>query len=953
MLHLLALWLTLAAWAETPAEHTQLGNEHYEEGRYAEAVGEFEEALSLAEESGVAGLELAPLIADLATALTTAGQHGAALELYRRAVSIQTELAPDSPELAADNSNLGVVLYELGQYAEAVTVLREALAIMEHTGAESRQLISPLNGLGAAHTAFGDHRQASVSFERALRLAEGLEPGSTELTTTLINAANARSHLGDNLGAILLLERAMAFEDAAPDHPLVANVLGALAREYQYTGRYAEARPLLERALDIADAAFEGPHPSVANAINNLAALLADQGDFEAAHAGYERALAMYEEALGPDHPAVGAALGNLALVYVRQGDSESALDLFARALEISEKAGEGPLRIAHQLNNVSGPLEKLGHYDEAIDVLERSLQIYEAEAGVDHIRVAMVCGNLARVHGHLGEYERAVELLQRAVRIQDAAMPFHPAAMTFHGSLSAALSHVGEADASRAHLVEASTRAEQAMDSLLPFLSGREALSFMASQRKVFDQVLIGFNQPEEAPHAWETTLRWKGAIARAHTARTQAARTDPEHAPRVEVLNSTRAELAKLVLSGGEATQIEALRVEQERQERQLAESSELARRESTSRDAGSTEICAALSDGATLVDFVLHIGRNEAHYLAFVVDDSCAVQRVDLGAAPPIDQAVESYRNAMQSAAESLLGTERIDDRGAVLYDLIWEPIAPFVSSDRVVLAPDGALTAIPFAALPTADRYLVEDLHISYVEAATDLLPMPEPSGRGSLLVGGVPYDGILAPCSDAALPDLPGTMDEVQAIQRRLGKRATVLSGSAATEAAVTAAMGGVDVIHLATHGFFAGECAVPEGTPPPDPMVRSGLALTPGSGDGLLTAAEVSAIDLSATRLVVLSACNTGLGEIHRGQGVLGLRRAFAASGARNFIMSLWSISDSATAMLMPTMYRSLKRQGASGALRDAQLAAIRQNRKAYNDARPWEWGAFIVSGRP
>lgn len=180
-----------------------------------------------------------------------------------------------------------------------------------------------------------------------------------------------------------------------------------------------------------------------------------------------------------------------------------------------------------------------------------------------------------------------------------------------------------------------------------------------------------------------------------------------------------------------------------------------------------------------------------------------------------------------------------------------------------------------------------------------------------------------------------------------------------LDGLGATEQALTELAPDMRVLHLATHGFFAGSSCQAEGLASEvgSARLRAGLVLaganqTDGDSDGLWTAAEVATLDLREAELVVLSACETGLGEVIDGEGVLGLQRAFAEAGAQNLVMSLWSVEDDATRALMARFYRRLRTASdPTGALRQAQLSLLAANRRAGN-ALPWTWGAFVVSRR-
>jgi CHAT domain-containing protein len=324
-------------------------------------------------------------------------------------------------------------------------------------------------------------------------------------------------------------------------------------------------------------------------------------------------------------------------------------------------------------------------------------------------------------------------------------------------------------------------------------------------------------------------------------------------------------------------------------------------------------------------------------------------------------------------------------------------VWEPLTPHLAGARTVLvAPDGALMAFPFAALPGSrpGSYLVEDLALGYVASgrqAVEALAEPEgPAGRGLLAVGAVdfqtdpgqssptPWPAVLAPmvAQRAWFNPLPATGPEARAARNLFraafaDQPATLLTGAEPTKSEVKGRLDGgrLRVVHLATHGFFespariaALRAAVRQEDPlnlalqagqddltlALTPLLHSGVVLAgggrdPGAAasdptadappreDGILTAEEVQALDLRGCELVVLSACETGLGVGEYGQGVLGLQRAFQAAGARAVVASLWKVDDAATGALMEQFYTNFwtKKLPKLEALRQAQLAVL------------------------
>jgi CHAT domain-containing protein len=412
----------------------------------------------------------------------------------------------------------------------------------------------------------------------------------------------------------------------------------------------------------------------------------------------------------------------------------------------------------------------------------------------------------------------------------------------------------------------------------------------------------------------------------------------------------------------------------------------------------------VASALPEGVVLIEFVrFHPFAFEAirgqgmrrlrraRYLAFVLPagEPDAVQMLDLGEAEPIDRMIASFRSHVVGEAEHGgrgMPSLAFVHPGATLRAALFDPLVEALGGRRrLFLAPDGALTRLPFEVLPTGNGgHLLDEYHISYLGSGRDLLRFgAAPSGvpHTPLVVADPDFDlaeggempGPAAPAPGGGLrrhsrdlpsngspwPRLAGTKGEGERVARLL--RVTPWLGADALEGRVKAVRS-PSILHVATHGFFLADQepsgkegawrgwmgldledagARRPGSPGlENPLLRSGVVLAgantwhrggkvpPGAEDGYLTAEDVSGLDLLDTNLVVLSACNTGLGEILTGEGVFGLRRAFVVAGAKTLVMSLWKVPDDATQELMVAFYhRLLEGQPRSAALRGAQLA--------------------------
>jgi hypothetical protein len=373
------------------------------------------------------------------------------------------------------------------------------------------------------------------------------------------------------------------------------------------------------------------------------------------------------------------------------------------------------------------------------------------------------------------------------------------------------------------------------------------------------------------------------------------------------------------------------------------------------------------------------------------------------VDLGGVDEIDAQVVVFHTAVKSrdvatAPASERVAEPAERDGTDLRARIFDRLLPYLSGRaRLFISPDGELTRLAFGALPMADgRRLIDAYDISYLSTGRDLLRFSASSAGPFTdpLVGADPDFDLVTPVTPVLAEE---TVESKQSRDHNWANRFTPLAGARAEGERVAQILGvepllgpnllkgkikawsSPQIIHLATHGFFLRDQARDpnedrtRGNPlsydvgqlarlarTENPLLRSGLVLAgantwlsggnPGreADDGLLTAEDVSGLDLARTELAVLSACESGLGDVRAGEGVFGLRRAFVLAGAQTVVMSLWKVPDEETRELMEQFYRRvLTGEGRAEALRNAQLALKAEK------PEPFWWGAFICQGNP
>jgi len=751
-------------------------------------------------------------------------------------------------------------------------------------------------------------------------------------------------------------------------HPDVAQSLSNLAVLYQVQGAYPKAEPLYVRALDIREKALGPMHPDVAICLNNLALLYRAQGAYPKAEPLYVRALDILEKALGPMHPDVAQSLNNLAVLYQVQGAYPKAEPLYVRALDIREKAlGSMHPDIAISLNNLALLYKNQGLYPKAEPLYIRALDIREKALGPMHPDVAQSLYNLAGLYWAQGAYPEAESLLSRTSDIRES-------------QLRSSLASLSE---SRKRALMARVQGET--ESLVSF------------------HVDASPSSPRALELALTTVLRRKGRVL---DSLTEAQRTLRDHLTpplrqQLDQLAQARTELATQLYAAAEqrastqrATALATLRTRIDDLEAALSAASAEFRAQSEPVTLASVQ--AALPPGAMLVEFVRYHRfdaraqppQQEERYVAYLVTSHGPPRWVALGKAAPIDAAVDAVLAALRPHVRTETTRAALQHLDALVVTPLRDQLTEV---SHLILAPDGKLNLVPFEALIDPQRHHeLERYLVSYLTSGRDLLRLAAHRERRSpaVIVAGPDYGPLAShpvPGTMAFLP-LPGARAEATDLGRYFST--PPVTDEQATKAAL-AALIGPTILHVATHGFYApdpgtarapgslGRSAQPPTASAPrsprgvhvkmsggmpslsspsssidaaEALDRSGLAMAGANqgAHGIVTAREIAGFDWWGTQLVVLSACETGVGAVPSGDGVFGMRRALVLAGAESQVVSLWSVNDASTRALMRDYYDELARgTGRAEALRSAKLRLLRQPGYAH----PYYWAAFIPAG--
>jgi CHAT domain-containing protein len=528
--------------------------------------------------------------------------------------------------------------------------------------------------------------------------------------------------------------------------------------------------------------------------------------------------------------------------------------------------------------------------------------------------------------------------------------------------------------------------------------LPERQALAYNKQRPQGLDIALSVLARHAELPTTdiYQEMVRSRALVAdeMARRQRNLNANNDPEVARLLKEMDKARADLLAVEQAaptkGGNSEAILQATGNMEKIERELAERSVDQRNDQRVTAVRLEDLRRSLPPRSVLISYVAY--RRHAvekvdpartrtpAYLAFVLKPDSEIIRIfDLGDAKPIDELVSRARASADAEAHAGgLGSIRNErawrEAGEALRKLVWDPMRAEVGNAKLILVvPDGSLNLIPFSSLPDGKGYLVEHGPVIHVlSSERDLVTTDSTHSKTGLVAFGNPSFGqtddqqLVAGLRDAGITcknldtvesrPLPGTAAEVNDIraawQRWNGKEAVTLEiGADATRARFLDEAPRSRVLHVATHAFLLDSSCGNE-----NPLLRSGLVFS-GDDDtkkpSILTAQQIASMDLNGVDWAVLSACNTGNGELRDGEGVLGLERAFRVAGAHSVVMSLWSVEDDLTRQFMHEL--SLQRLGLHASTADAVWNAERKillaRRAAGKSTHPWYWAGFVGTG--
>ncbi|MEO9483207.1 MAG: CHAT domain-containing tetratricopeptide repeat protein [Ekhidna sp.] len=775
-------------------------------------------------------------------------------------------------------------------------------------------------------------------------------------------------------------------EDAYDDLTHAINNLGIY---HHHIGNYPVAEKLFLKALSIRGEVFGKTSLAYVTTLHNLAVLRKDQGRYDAAsdmlsyvlrfiekrysknsllyvisannHAMLLSSLGQAKEALAllqmieaqpevfPDHSLDYARiLVNSGLLYLESGRLEEATGQLKKAIDIYELKGASKhpdyWKIQLDLARVNLRLNNTAFLDEYI---EKNLEELEKDLGASSLTYLDALELKADYLMALKDHAQSVLEYQKVVEGRKSRLGvLHKNYLSVSTKLAMAHWKNGQNVLARQQLSATMNRYLKVVESYFYSMTEHEKARFWSvlnpDLNAYYAFISANHNQfPEILDEAYNLRLQTKGLLLHNtnQIRRSLQSSLDEDLKKKYQewiVLKETLASYYGLTMEDVKELGVGIKDLEQKANtlEKEINRSVTLSSTINVS--ANLSAIQDKLGDEEAAVE-IIRVSDNESSTYMALVTKKEEVSFVPIGNAEELEKKMTPYyHNVIRTKTKESLS-----------YKKFWIPFADQLAGyARIYLSLDGAYNLINLNALQSEGEYIIDLLDIVLVPNTSSIVGNPNlERNPNAVLIGNPNFDGSAVP--------LPGTREEIEAINKILQMETQVLMDEAASESALKKIKQPI-ILHIATHGFFEEDTKSKSGQRSltlDNPLFRSGLLLSKpkntdgmNKGDGLFTSYDAMNLDLQNTDLVVLSACETGKGEVINGEGVYGLSRAFTIAGARNLIMSLWKVDDQATKELMISLYRFWQ-SGVS--LKDAFRQAQQEMKKKYED--PYYWAAFVL----
>ncbi|MFY0607905.1 MAG: CHAT domain-containing protein [Cyclobacteriaceae bacterium] len=977
------------------------------DGDIENANAKIDEALELAEEDEINAKNYA-LLNQKGKILSAEAKYEEAKNITEKALEeVRSLFGQDALQAAFISNTLAGVYTQLGEYDQAAGLYLNILPVFERSyGKEHPEYAT----VAANYSSLLQLQGSYYTAEYYLKIAESIKRNAfgsenKDYLTTYENLALLYLNTGRYTDAGLVLSEIKGIKEKilTENDPSLAYTLSNLGSVKKQLAEYTEAEQFLKKARDIYEASYGTNHVFYAGVINNLALLYQKMGNIESAKPMFQSALEIYEAKIGKLNPDYATALENLATLYQLEENYDKAKELLEEVLTIDEQilGVKHPL-YAKTLHNLASIYEESDEFDKAKELYLKALAIDEEAFGTNHPSYASTLYNLATLEQELENYEQAMTYFEQVVDIRRSILgENHPDfAFSLYG-LASIKHRTGDFEGAKPIYLEVINRYLTNIQKYFPALSESEKSALYGKIKPVFDSYMdyaVDYNLLDKGTE--EDRMALLGSMYNLQLS-TKALLLNASNKVRNRILSSGDAELIQLfndwtalkenivkayAMSKEELAQsnvdIATMETESNDLEKQLSLKSTAFAGEFEQKSPTWQAVQAKLPANATALE-IIRIKKkmkiDSVMYTALMIDANSTAPKLVVNANGIMmeDKGFKTYKN--------LIIYKILDTKS---YPIFWKDIDEAIGDETEVLylSADGVLNKVNIATLynPASENYVVDRYKIRLLSNTKELLEekVSEAKSENAEMFGFPAFNlgtqpanegGALFSASDMKssfgnkISPLPGTLEEVNNINSVLqgGSWVTNLHTARRATEVHLKSLESPKILHIATHGFFLADLKI-EGDDGGltsrngkfNPLLRSGLLFAgaentvnfqdiPGEEDGILTAYEAMNLNLDNTDLVVMSACETGLGEVKNGEGVYGLQRSFLVAGADNLIMSLWKVNDATTQLLMSSFYKNWFEGQTS---LDAFNNAIAEVRSQFKE--PYYWGAFVMLGK-
>jgi CHAT domain-containing protein/tetratricopeptide (TPR) repeat protein len=880
---------------------------------------------------------------------------------------------------------------KLGQYEKAEADVNKSLTILEEFRKEETKKVYLINAIETKAVLLGIKGlfdEAEDALDRATRMIKKSDNlvGIDELST-----AKELSSLFIQLGRYSETERILdelieEYEKLYGNNSLrLIEPLVNKGRLILAKGDYTEAEKIARRALQIATQVYTDQSTKAAPAQKLLGSIYYTIGDYDKAQDNVSKALQSQRREFGPEHIEVAKSLSQLALIKFYKGDNHKEVEpLLIEARDIiGKRVGKDNPQYAEVLKDVAVLYIHDKRYDVAFNSLTQAEAIWRAKTGSKrNINAAGIYTLTGDVYYQLKNYNKAEDFYNKGKDIYESNFSRnHPEYVKVLSKLSKVYFMKKEFKAAKRNIEEALSNYENFIKQFFPALSEREKAKYWNTIKGDFEFYnTLAFGNLDDfrdlTGKVYNYQLLTKALLLSSSIKiRQRILNSQDENLKTSYNLWVQKKEMLTnaLSMSTQQLTENEinttALSNEVEALEKQLSLQSELFGQSFENKRITYENVQKSIGKNDVAVEMVRYRYFNHSFtdsivYVAlYVKNDNARPKAIPLGDGNKMEtRYFRYYRNCI---------TSKITDNYS--YKVFWEPIQKEIGQYATIyISPDGVYNQLNLEAIPTPDgKYIIDNSNIVIISNTKDLylqkLKSKQTAPANNATVFGNPTFYLTA-SADNNIPSLPGTEKEVAELQdllKQKGWKTNEYTATSATEERIKE-LDSPKIFHIATHGFYTptadnkeiSELAENEAELGDNPLLKTGLLLK-GAGDvlaktkynynienGILTAYEAMNLNLDKTDLVVLSACETGLGEISNGEGVYGLQRAFLVAGAKTLIMSMFKVDDEATQKLILNFYRKWL---ATNNLRQSFVDAKKELRNEYPE--PIYWGAFMMIG--